>query len=91
MIRQIEIFQRKQMLVFDQHFTVGIGELIRQAAVLSAFAAVGTASGHGLADVALSAVTHTQGTMYKTLELHFCLFANFTYLVQGEFTSQHNA
>ena len=79
------------MLVFYKHFAVGIGELIRQAAVLSAFTAVGTASGHGLADVALTAVTHAQGAVHEAFELHVRMFMDFTYLVQREFTSQHNA
>ena len=64
----VQVFQREQVLVADDCFSVRIHQTERQAAELGALSPVGASAKACLTDVALSAITYTKRAMYKDFQ-----------------------
>ena len=60
------VLERKQMFVAYQRFAAGILQVETGAANLGALSPIAASARHHPANVALSAVTHTQRTVYKS-------------------------
>ncbi len=86
----IHILQRQQMLIFRQCHTVTVFQRAGNPAQLRAFTPVGTATGHGMTDIALTTVTDAQRAMNKELQLNRSLLCNRTDLIQRQFARQHH-
>jgi hypothetical protein len=55
------------MFVVRDEAALGIGDVIRQAAGLTAVTSIGAATGVGMADETLATVCHAQSTVHKKL------------------------
>ena len=79
----IQVFQRKQVLVTYDCFSVSIYQAKRKAAELCALPPIGTSAETRLTDVALATVTHTKRTMHKDLQRRLrTSLVDIAYLVQ---------
>ena len=79
------------MFIFHQHIIICIYQMIWQTAVLSTLTTVSTSSAISLTHIALTAITHTQSTVYKSFQLNIRLRRNFRNLFQRKLPSHHHA
>ncbi len=86
----IHILEGQQVAVGHQHFTVRLLQRAGQATELGTLAAVGTATGTGMADVALAAIRDTERAVDKELQLHIGRCADLADLRQRQFARQYH-
>ena len=84
----VVVLHRQQMLFMRDDAALRIGQGVGQTAGLRAFAAVGAASGMGMADVALAAVAYAQRAMDEEFERAIRCRGYFADLRQGHFARQ---
>ena len=77
------------MLIFCQRNTITIFQRARHTTKLRTLTAIGTATGNGMADITLTAVTDAQCAMNKELQLDRRLLRNLADLRQRQLSRQH--
>ena len=83
----VQVFQRQQMPVLNQHLPVGIEQVPREAARLGASATVGTAVTDILAQIALPAMADAKRAMHEKLKRDSRFFTDLTNLLQAQLTT----
>ena len=72
----VVVLHRQQVLVLGDRPALVVDQRVGQAAGLRTLAAVGAAPGVGMADVALSRISDTEGAVNKILQCNSCLRGN---------------
>ena len=78
------------MLVAGYDAAAAVDERVGQPAILGTLAPIGTAAAQGLAQVALPAVTYTEGTVHEYLERNLHRSADGPYFVERELPGQYH-